>query len=63
MIEPQIRIFTIGFTKKTAEEFFTKLIQAGVRRVIDVRLNNASQLTIPVRSSVDLAICLNASRQ
>ena len=44
MIESTIRMFTIGFTKKTAEEFFTKLIQAGVRRVIDVRLNNASQL-------------------
>jgi uncharacterized protein (DUF488 family) len=39
-----IKIFTIGFTKKTAERFFTKLQTAGVRRVIDVRLNNVSQL-------------------
>jgi len=39
-----IKIFTIGFTKKTAEEFFTILIQADVRRVIDIRLNNSSQL-------------------
>jgi len=39
-----MRIFTIGFTKKTAEEFFTRLSSAGVRRLIDVRLNNVSQL-------------------
>jgi uncharacterized protein (DUF488 family) len=39
-----ITIFTIGFTKKTAEQFFTKLQAAGVNRVIDVRLNNVSQL-------------------
>ncbi len=40
----QVKIFTIGFTKKTAEEFFTRLMRAGVRRVIDIRLNNVSQL-------------------
>jgi uncharacterized protein (DUF488 family) len=40
----QVKVFTIGFTKKTAEEFFTRLIRAGVKRVIDVRLNNVSQL-------------------
>ena len=39
-----IRTFTIGFTKKNAEAFFTKLRDAGVRRVVDVRLNNVSQL-------------------
>ena len=39
-----IKIFTIGFTKKTAEEFFSKLQAAGVKRIIDVRLNNVSQL-------------------
>lgn len=43
MIE-QIRLFTIGFTKKSAEQFFTKLKDAGVARVLDVRLNNSSQL-------------------
>ncbi|MBW6486424.1 MAG: DUF488 domain-containing protein [Syntrophobacterales bacterium] len=37
-------VFTIGFTKKTAEEFFTLLMKAGVKRVIDIRLNNVSQL-------------------
>ena len=39
-----IKLFTIGFTKKTAEGFFTKLSKAGVKRVIDIRLNNVSQL-------------------
>ncbi len=38
------RLFTIGFTKKTAEEFFTKLKQAQIRCLLDVRLNNSSQL-------------------
>jgi uncharacterized protein (DUF488 family) len=37
-------LFTIGFTRKSAEEFFTRLRDAGVRRVVDVRLNNVSQL-------------------
>ncbi|MBM4016971.1 MAG: DUF488 domain-containing protein [Planctomycetes bacterium] len=39
-----MRLFTIGFTKKTARDFFGKLREAGVRRVIDVRLANVSQL-------------------
>jgi uncharacterized protein (DUF488 family) len=39
-----MRVFTIGFTKKSAEEFFTRLTKAGVRRVVDVRLNNTSQI-------------------
>jgi uncharacterized protein (DUF488 family) len=39
-----MRIFTIGFTKKSAEIFFTRLKDAGVKRLIDVRLNNISQL-------------------
>lgn len=38
------RIFTIGFTKKTAEEFFTLLEKNLIEKVIDVRLNNTSQL-------------------
>ena len=41
---PAVRLFTIGFTKKTAREFFTRLREAHVRRVMDIRLNNASQL-------------------
>jgi uncharacterized protein (DUF488 family) len=39
-----MKLFTIGFTKKSAETFFTRLKSAGVRRLIDVRLNNVSQL-------------------
>ncbi|MES1180304.1 MAG: DUF488 domain-containing protein [Verrucomicrobiota bacterium] len=39
-----MRICTIGFTNKKAEEFFARLQKAGVRRVVDVRLNNVSQL-------------------
>lgn len=36
--------FTIGFTKTTAEDFFARLRRARVRTVIDVRLQNTSQL-------------------
>jgi uncharacterized protein (DUF488 family) len=39
-----MKVFTIGFTKKTARRFFEMLRQAGTRRVVDVRLNNVSQL-------------------
>jgi uncharacterized protein (DUF488 family) len=41
---PAIRLFTIGFTEKSAEEFFGALRAAGVKRLVDIRLNNASQL-------------------
>lgn len=40
----EIKLFTIGFTQKSAREFFTNLKDAGVKRVVDVRLNNNSQL-------------------
>ena len=40
----KVRLFTIGFTKKSAEQFFTMLSKAGVKRVIDIRLHNVSQL-------------------
>ena len=39
-----MKVFTIGFTKKNAEQFFTRLKQPGLRRVVDTRLNNVSQL-------------------
>ena len=39
-----MKLFTIGFTKKTAESFFTKLKNSGAKRIVDVRLNNVSQL-------------------
>ena len=39
-----MRVCTIGFTHKKAEDFFTRLKKSGVKRVVDVRLNNVSQL-------------------
>ncbi|MFM0470259.1 DUF488 domain-containing protein [Paraburkholderia strydomiana] len=39
-----IDVSTIGFTNKTAEKFFSLLRGAGVRTLLDVRLNNTSQL-------------------
>jgi uncharacterized protein (DUF488 family) len=39
-----MEVFTIGFTKKNAEQFFGILRRNGIRRLIDVRLNNVSQL-------------------
>lgn len=40
----QTTILTIGFTKKNAERFFSSLQAAHASKVIDVRLNNVSQL-------------------
>jgi uncharacterized protein (DUF488 family) len=54
-----MKIFTIGFTKKNAEEFFTRLQRAGVRRVVDIRLNNTSQLAGFAKAD-DLKYFLNA---
>ena len=39
-----MKIFTIGFTKKNAENFFNLLRRPGLVRLVDIRLNNASQL-------------------
>ncbi|MEI6443956.1 MAG: DUF488 domain-containing protein [Nostocales cyanobacterium ELA583] len=39
-----VDLFTIGFTQKTAQKFFDTLVKSGVKRVIDTRLNNVSQL-------------------
>ena len=39
-----MEVYTAGFTKKTAEEFFESLRRVGIRRLVDVRLNNSSQL-------------------
>lgn len=39
-----VELFTIGFTATSAEHFFSLLRNAGVRRIIDIRLNNTSQL-------------------
>ena len=39
-----MKVFTIGFTKKNAEQFFGRLKQPGLVRLVDARLNNVSQL-------------------
>lgn len=39
-----MEIYTVGFTQKSAAEFFDLLRSSGVRRLVDVRLNNVSQL-------------------
>lgn len=39
-----MEIYTIGFTGTTAESFFGRLSRAGIQRLLDVRLNNTSQL-------------------
>jgi uncharacterized protein (DUF488 family) len=39
-----MNVFTIGFTKKSAQRFFELLKNSGAKRVVDVRLNNVSQL-------------------
>jgi len=39
-----VQLFTIGFAETSAEVFFTLLRESGTRRVLDVRLNNTSQL-------------------
>ena len=38
-------LYTIGFTRKTAQEFFSLLESAGVRKVVDVRENRVGQLS------------------
>jgi len=44
MNRQSVHICTVGFTKKTAKEFFERLRLFRIQRVIDVRLNNISQL-------------------
>ena|SRR5258706_16169324 len=39
-----MEIYSIGFTQKTAERFFGLIRSNGIRRLLDVRLNNVSQL-------------------
>ena len=39
-----MKLFTIGFSKKSAEEFFTLLTKNRIKKLIDIRLNNKSQL-------------------
>jgi uncharacterized protein (DUF488 family) len=39
-----MRVLTIGFTRKSARRFFEMLRSSEAKRVVDVRLNNVSQL-------------------
>lgn len=39
-----MEIYSIGFTQKSASEFFGTLKANGIERLLDVRLNNTSQL-------------------
>ena len=53
-----MKLLTIGFTKKPAERFFELLRNSGAKRVVDVRINNASQLAGFAKKD-DLAWFLN----
>jgi len=55
-----MNIYTIGFTKHTSEQFFEKLKFAGVKRVIDIRINKTSQLAAFAKGS-DLPYLLKAT--
>jgi len=39
-----LKLFTIGFTKSSAEQFFSRIRNSGAKRLLDIRLNNVSQL-------------------
>jgi uncharacterized protein (DUF488 family) len=54
-----MEIYSIGFTQRTAADFFTTLKTAGIRRLLDVRLNNTSQLAAFAKKD-DLAYFLEA---
>ena len=40
-----MKLYTIGFTQKTAQEFFDLLRNNGIRRLIDIRINPTGQLS------------------
>lgn len=56
---PLTTLYTIGFTRSSARDFFTRLQDAGVARVIDVRLSNQGQLAGFAKRD-DLAYFLDA---
>jgi uncharacterized protein (DUF488 family) len=58
-VSADIKVATIGFTQTTAERFFERLQTAGVRKIIDVRLHNTSQLAGFAKSD-DLSYFLKA---
>lgn len=53
-----MKLLTIGFTKKPAQRFFELLQKSGAKRLVDVRINNASQLAGFAKKD-DLAWFLN----
>jgi uncharacterized protein (DUF488 family) len=55
---PKASVATIGFTQTSAERFFDRLLSAGVKKVVDVRLHNTSQLAGFAKAD-DLAYFLN----
>jgi len=52
-----MEIYSIGFTKKSASEFFGTLKAHSIERLLDVRLNNTSQLAAFAKQA-DLAYFL-----
>lgn len=52
-----MEIYSIGFTQKSASEFFGTLKTHGIERLLDVRLNNTSQLAAFAKQA-DLAYFL-----
>ena len=46
-----MEIYSIGFTQKSASQFFGAVKSAGIRRLMDVRLNNTSQLAAFAKAS------------
>jgi uncharacterized protein (DUF488 family) len=47
----RVEIYTIGVTHVTAEDFFGRLKRAGVRRILDIRLNNTSDVGAVAKAS------------
>lgn len=40
-----MKLFTIGFTGTSAENFFSRLLENGITKVLDTRIHNTSQLS------------------
>ncbi len=53
-----IKLYTIGFTKKSAKDFFELLKKNNVEKVVDTRINNVSQLAGYAKGN-DLSFFLN----
>jgi hypothetical protein len=48
-----VKVLTIGFTKKSAQQFFEMLRASGAKRIVDVRLSNRSQLALFLQGARD----------